>query len=773
MGDMKRSNQTGDVCGCLAAGTVLLCCLWHIHASAAAQNSKAADTPTAVIIPASQTLSVTVPREIAKGQITITARGHRWTELTLTAQPLKLGNYAASIQFTKLEGAHRAQLGDPRLHCAVDSPCPVDFEIVDAKSRGTYVGTVELDAIGEHLATATINLLVPDAGPPPSLASDFLKGNALDFDATKDDSFFLSVTNPVGSPSRAFKFEAAGGSQILATSILDRAPARTPCDLEAKGTVEFYPPSILVDAGATRDVRVQVRTCLPLGTYKSILSLVDSDNGSVVASKELKIIKAESESSRRWALLFWVVIGAALSVALNNAFPLRRARADRFDELSKVNAKLSACGFLGSALRGALRSEGQRLWLLIDSVTFVNTRKDAILTEAQQGVQALSQLVAVAYAVNELRAESGGSSLPIRTLLAINEHLRAAEDSLMRSDAAGAQARVSAATLLVRTDCDANALAAALKADITKLLTERHNGDAAWAAQREEKACHVSREEAIGKGRPRSIAQRVVTLELNLEDVENQPLADLLLLERDFYIANVWTNVIEFAVISANDEARPRLLAMLPALLSQLEVAPLASHTQLSIALVRSSLSYFDLEDALKNGRARIQCNPYMRYLDLGTFQFCFSSPALSAITATTQLLDYQWVFDDHTTPPDDGDRCKHFFWAPGRLRRLWRRFKSGTEFHRSVTVKVKMPLAEETYPFTRKVTMQQQKDRASSLGAIQVITFCITTGMAVLASFGAQYGGVLPFTIDWGASVTALLFGFGIDQIRDRAAAK
>jgi len=44
---------------------------------------------------------------------------------------------------------------------------------------------------------------------------------------------------------------------------------------------------------------------------------------------------------------------------------------------------------------------------------------------------------------------------------------------------------------------------------------------------------------------------------------------------------------------------------------------------------------------------------------------------------------------------------------------------------------------------------------------------------MAVLASFGAQYGGVLPFTIDWGASVTALLFGFGIDQIRDRTAAK
>ena len=46
---------------------------------------------------------------------------------------------------------------------------------------------------------------------------------------------------------------------------------------------------------------------------------------------------------------------------------------------------------------------------------------------------------------------------------------------------------------------------------------------------------------------------------------------------------------------------------------------------------------------------------------------------------------------------------------------------------------------------------------------------FFITTAMAVLAAFGAQYSGVLPIAVDWSAGVTAFMFGFGIDQLRDR----
>ena len=250
-------------------------------------------------------------------------------------------------------------------------------------------------------------------------------------------------------------------------------------------------------------------------------------------------------------------------MALNNAFPIRRARAARFDELTQANAKLSACGSIGPGLRGALRSEGRRLWLLIDSVSFFNPQKDAILTAAEKGVQALSQLVAIADSVNSLRAECDGVAQPIRTLVAIAEHLRAAEDALMRFDPAGSQAHVSAAAVLARTDCDPKTLAPALTADIKKLLTERpNNGDPIPVHPRNLAACHTSRDEAIKHGRPGPIAQRIVLLELNRANVSGQPLADLLSLEQTFYIADIWTNIIEIAVNNASKDAPDRFTAM-------------------------------------------------------------------------------------------------------------------------------------------------------------------------------------------------------------------
>ena len=734
-------------------------------------------TSSAAVLPATQTLTANAPRDIVKGQLTIVAPGRRWAALTLTAQPLLLSNYAATLRFSKLAGASRVQLNDPRLGCQVDVPCTVDFEIIDAKARGNYVGKVDLDAGSEHLTSAAVNLMVTDTGQTPVVASDFLKGNTFEFDATKEDSFFLSLSNPAGSPSRSLKLVALPGTIVAAKSIFDRRHPASPCPSKDDGVAaQFYPPSLLLDVGANAEIRVAAPQCLKVGTYKSVLQIIDADDGLVVTSKELKISKAASEASRRWALLCWVVLGAALSVALNNAFPLRRARADRFDELSKVKTKLNGCGSIGPALRGALRSEAQRLWLLIDSVTFINTQKDAILTEAAQGVQALSQLVGVADCINSLRAECTGVALPIRTLLVIEVSLRDAELALMRSDVAGAQARVTAATQLARTDCDAKALAGALATDIDKLLAERHNGDdGVPAAGRSLDLCHASREEAIKQGRPRSIAQRIVLMELNRATVGTQPLPDLLSLERDFYIAEVWTNIIEITVANFSDGAKERLTQMLEPLLTHLEIAPAAEHTQLALALMKSNLSFAHLEDALEQQQAKIACSPYARYLDLETYQFQFLNPVLCAVPAATQLLGYQWQFDDLTTPPDDGDRCKHFFWPPGRWRRMWHWVGlSAPPIHKvTVSVSASFLRVAKTYEFTQVIAMQRQRDRESSLGAIQYITFGITTGMAVLAAFGAQYGGVLPISIDWGAGVTALLFGFGIDQIRDRAASK
>ena len=166
-----------------------------------AQNKSVPGKSSVTLFPDTATITIQHPGDTAKGVLTIFAPSYNWPQWTLRPQPIKQGTYVASVRFPKVADADSAQLGDSRLGCVADKPCPIDYEIVGAKARGTYTGTIDLYAGAEHLATATINVLLPDAGPPPALAGDFLKGNTVEFDATHDNAFFLSLTNPVGSPS--------------------------------------------------------------------------------------------------------------------------------------------------------------------------------------------------------------------------------------------------------------------------------------------------------------------------------------------------------------------------------------------------------------------------------------------------------------------------------------------------------------------------------------------------------------------------------------------
>ena len=139
---------------------------------------------------------------------------------------------------------------------------------------------------------------------------------------------------------------------------------------------------------------------------------------------------------------------------------------------------------------------------------------------------------------------------------------------------------------------------------------------------------------------------------------------------------------------------------------------------------------------------------------------------------AARQLPSYKWEFDDLASRPDDGEQCKHFFLPPRGLARIWRFVSLQGSLTREVQVTVSMPsLSSVSYPFKKVLRFRAQRDHTSSLTATQVMTFIITTATAVLAAYGTQYGSATPGVIDWSACVSARLFGFGIDQVRDRAA--
>jgi hypothetical protein len=459
-----------------------------------------------------------------------------------------------------------------------------------------------------------------------------------------------------------------------------------------------------------------------------------------------------------------------LSVALNNAFPLSRARMDRFGDLRTIDARIRGMSSIDPELRGSLFSESRRVWLLTDTINFWNSRKSAILNEATQAIDALKKLLDLAAGINGLRSEAQSAAIPIRTLLAIDAQLRLSEDALIQLDAVSASAPITAAKALLSASANSQTtLAAALAADIGRLLAERPNGgDPIPGGGRDSAARGVSLKKAIDAGRPPSIAQRVLQLEVDLPTLAAASFEDLLKIERDYYIANAWTDDVEFAV-----RADPtRYQGVLELFLGQLEAAPAADRTQLLIALLRASIGPKQIEDALANARAQIIANPMPRFLDLEEYAFEFMDPALKSVSAARSLPCYKWEFDDRTIPPDDGDRCKHFFLPESAGARLMRfLFRKGPKRHH-VQVTVSMPnLSSKTHTFKKTLEMRDPHDHVSSLTAMQIITFAITTGTAVLAAFGAQYASAIPTDIDWGVSVTALLFGFGIDQVRDRAA--
>jgi hypothetical protein len=755
----------------LSTAVVALLCLILARVSDARVAEVSSDgTPTVTIEPDPVFLTANGTGANATGKIELTAKGIAWSELTIRALPLTLGKNDAFIKFSQADSADSVSLGDSRIHCTAGQPCSVDIEAVGVNARGTYTGTVDVYSATAKLATVTVNVLLPDPVFDPSISGDALKNDVLSINAERADGTLLTIASPSGSPGRTYKLETSLAPSHPGTWLSQLIDRLAGCAAGQEITALNVDPSTFsLEGGASRPVVIRAPECLKVGMYEGEFTISDATSAALSRSKALTVSKEPSEEWRRLMILWWVVIGAALSVALNNAFPLNRARGERFNALLAIDANINGLGAIGPELRGSLRSEGRRLWLLIETVTFLNPQKNAIVAEAREATLALATLVESAMLINALRADCESGGRPIRILLAIEVQLRAAEQALIRADVASSQAPIAAARALSDADVVAATLADALSKDIDKLLTERPNGgDAIPPAGRDADAREASRAKAVMGGRPAAIAQRVLQLEVDQKTLASMAVEDLLAIERDFYIANVWTDIMEFALRAD----RERFAPMMVPFLAQLEATPAALHTQLLIALLRSNLSPGDIQSALAVGEAGIVSNDCPRYLDLESFGFEFSNPALKNVAAARQLPCYKWEFDDHASRPDDGEQCKHFFLPPGRLARVWRFVSLQGPQTREVQVTVTMPsLSHGIYTFKKVLRFRAQRDHTSSLTATQVMTFIITTATAVLAAYGTQYGNATPETIGWSACISALLFGFGIDQVRDRAA--
>lgn len=721
------------------SGLGLLCFL--VSATGAARpQCKAPPDPVAISsIPT--TLTFHTLGEQRSGWLLIAASDATpWDALTLSlGGPLTLGNNHAFVKLTAAPEDEALKLSDPRAGCKAGEDCRLEYTVSGVSAHGTYSGTVELVSACGTVGSTTLKALLDTAVFQPSLSGDAFKNGKVDTDVTNAKVFTLTVAAADTDPSRTYLITAH------ATKVEPASGSCTHLEGSGASSLHFDPDRFDLEGGQSRNIEVTVPDCLLTGTYKGAVRVADTNSPQLAKDWDLVISKTLPADERRLGVLTWVVLGALLSVIINNVFPISRARQDRFEQLRDLQKSLAGYSSIGPGLTTALVSESRRLWLLIDGISVFNPRKDAVLASATQSLQDLSKRVELAGQISRQYSDADLSELLIRTRRVVNQELRDAEDAASHNDMTAAASHLAAATQLIRTEPALASLVADLQKDIATLLKD-HPASAKPA------------------GRPPEIQKRLDQMGADAEALATMSSSDVIAVERDFYIASVWTDTVEFAQDLNGIDLKP----IRDVLLETLIAGPVRPMTQRLISLMEAGISPLDLEEALRQGQARIECDQRPRYLDLIDFRFALTRPQLTSEPAALGLLEYQWRFDDNTTSPDAGAYCKHFF-LPRSRQKWWSRKVAGTTGNvRTVTLTVRVPVWGEPHNFTSDLTL---RDREGTVGisAMQVTTFVITTATAVLAAFGAQYSGVLPTAIDWGVGVTAFMFGFGIDQVRDR----
>lgn len=720
------------------------------------------------------------PGQSKVGHLIITAEGIDVTSLQLRSKPLVLGTNRAFVQFNDRAVGESISLDDAKLQCKPRDTCKVEYRVSGVLARGEYIGTVEAFTKATKHQTATITALLPDPGFLPTISGEWFKNGRLEFDSASQKSFRIRLSSPVGSPFRQYRLSGSVERQTdvswigkLESMFFSRVVEKRSLPLG------FEPANVELDSNGTRSVVVSSVEELEAGSYIGAVTLVDISEPTLSMAVDVVMTVTAPERWRRFYLFGWTLTGALISVLLNNILPLARSKGEKMELLRSFEGRVRQCSAVGPNLRAGLLAEVRRLWLLANEISFYDFRKTVRLDEIKKSIEVLDTLIRSAEEINLIRANMEKAIQPISVLLEVGIGLGQAEDALLQSDNTRARSYIDNASKQLDAAPSLENLRLGLKRDIGKLLKERPNGGvavdlSAEAIGRSHHDLESAVRSAVEAGRPREIAGKVAQIEVDQMTLGDATLAELLAIERDFYVAEVWTNVIEFA-LNYNDETDRFGEQVKRYLCECLVTSPVSQQTQGLLSLVRVGISPLDINEALRCGAGRIVCELKPRYHDLVRFEFTFLDQALAGVPSARKVCSFQWSFDDDTTPGEDGEACRHFF-LPVKDRGRWSSWPWQLKRAQEVRVSVAIPFGElwaqtilAPYVFTQRLTMRDRREQGRPFLGMQVFTFFLATGIAVLGAFGTQYSGSVPGHIDWSVCTTALLFGFGIDQIRDR----
>jgi hypothetical protein len=427
-------------------------------------------------------------------------------------------------------------------------------------------------------------------------------------------------------------------------------------------------------------------------------------------------------------------------------------------------------------------------------------------------VVALIAAATLAQRVGVIRSKAENELLSITTYLEIRGKLRDAEEALILGDAAAAGDRLAAAQNSLdkaMSDVEQKNLRDMLAQNLEtffqdhgKAAQEPTETVAAVAPQSGSTSAPGSAANPLAGSTAAGIALKrrkldqptdrdpwimalVDQLNRDIDDLRGPPAQEVLDIERDWYVAYIWAEYVEWRLkVLADPQLSGRLSDMQELareLLKFLKANPKSEHVAVLLDLLRNDVTLADIRAALKADEMRIDCNTRPQYYESVQIAFTFISPRLADVPAATRLLSYAWEIDDETTPPPEVDRFRHYFRPRKPARRLPTitlkqpfinrpKAPDATATPYNVKVTVSLPFGDPTLtvPLRPQPIVPRYRDVSGWFEPMELASFCVTAAIAVVTAFGAQYATSIPNVVTWSDWLTAFMLGFGLDQMRD-----
>jgi len=496
--------------------------------------------------------------------------------------------------------------------------------------------------------------------------------------------------------------------------------------------------------GQEQQVFAKLHNANPSGKEFRAMRIAAADDPNLFKDTLISL-KDSTASNRLWLWLFLLVLaGALLSVAINNVFPVSMTKSQNRVALTEIESGIKNCTTASGSIQTALLADAGRLRLLNGQIQWYQPSNTENMQQLDRAIVALKDRLEIATAISSFRLQvQQANLLPITVLTQIEEKLCQAEDALLNGQLDNAKTRRDEAVQL-RT-------AGIAPSTITALRKDLGTGIQALAAAAAPK-----------EGRNPKVAALIDQLKESVKDIQSMSVSTLLDTERDYNVAHTYVEVGERALKRNPGDAK--FDAAVKLLFGILKANPASLQaTQLAL-LIDSDLTPADIATAVGAKKGHIVCDPKPRLYELTDYRFEFTDPRLAAVPVALRLTNFEWNFKDNASPPHY-DRCKHFYVKQKKHGAPWKNKQTPL----TIEVAVTPPSATAPVPFTHDIILQLPQGRGQGVIGMQILSFAVTSLVALCAAFGTQYSSI-PEALTLSAALSAVLFGFGLDQIRSKA---